>query len=66
MIKVNSFVVFRDPNPDEVFNGNPLRFIVIELNGDRCIIEPVTSSLYYKPSTLALVSDLQDVNELPE
>ncbi len=55
------FVIFRNPIPEEMFNGEPLRFVVTEVNGDRCFIEPVTSSLYYKPVALVRVDELEVV-----
>lgn len=57
----NDIVIYKNPMPDEMFNGEPLRFVVTEVNGDRCFIEPVTSSLYYKPVALAMVEDFEIV-----
>jgi hypothetical protein len=65
-IKLNSIVVYRNPNPDEIWNGSPLRFVVVEMNGDRCFIEPVTSALYILPRALAMVAELIDVNEITD
>lgn len=60
-IEVGSIVIYKDPAPDEIFNGEPLRFHVLEVNGDRCLMEPVTIPLYFKPVTLAKIEDLEIV-----
>jgi hypothetical protein len=63
MITLNSLVVYKTPNPDETLNGQPIVYVVTELNGDRCFIEPVTSNLHYKPVTVALILDLKEFNK---
>lgn len=58
-VKLGSIVVFKDPGPDEMFNGDPLRFVVKEHNGDRCLIEPVTIPLYITPLLTVRTEDIE-------
>jgi hypothetical protein len=41
MIKLNSIVEYREPFIDEIMDGKPMQYRVVELNDDRCFIEPV-------------------------
>ncbi len=62
MMTKGSIVIYKDPQPDEMRDGEPLQFIVDEMNGDRCFISPKTSNLSIKPQTLARVEDLEEVS----
>lgn len=63
MIKVNDFVVFENPMPDEIWeSGDPLRFQVKEINGDSVLLEAVTPALHIRPLLRAKIQDLQKVD----
>jgi hypothetical protein len=63
MINKNSIVVYREPEIDEMIDGQPLKFRVVELNGDRCFIEPENFGFTFKPQIVAQVSDIMEVEE---
>jgi len=55
-IKVNDTVKYSEPMKDEV----GMTFQVIEVNGDRCIIE-ANNGMHIKPTYVAKVADLSVV-----
>jgi hypothetical protein len=61
MIKLNSIVEYREPFIDEIMDGKPMQYRVVELNDDRCFIEPVNINLSILPKLVAQVKDLKEV-----
>jgi hypothetical protein len=57
-IRVGSLVVFREPNPDELDkDGKQVPMKVIELNGDRALVEALVA-LPVRPQSVHPVADL--------
>lgn len=65
-IKPSDFVVYKHPTPDEIWNGEPLRFYVLEVDRERALIEAVTPSLSIRPTQRANVSELIKVEDLQD
>lgn len=59
MITVNTLVVFKDGLYDDE-KGAIYR--VIEINGDRIILELENTNLAFPPQSIALISDVEELN----
>jgi hypothetical protein len=56
-IKVNDIVKYRDEFPDE----NNTRYKVLEVNGDRCLIQALTI-LFIHPTYIAKIPELEKIS----
>ena len=55
MLQVNDKVKFHTPNEDE--DANQV-YIILENNGDRCLIEAINTGLYIAPTYVVNTNDL--------
>lgn len=61
-MKVNDIVTFINPNVDEILpDGKTLIYRVIELRGDRVLVELITDKFYFKPTASFKINELKIV-----
>jgi hypothetical protein len=57
MITVNSIVEFKNPYPDEI--GLTMR--VLEVNGDRLLVEQQAKNLEFLPTTIVQINEVKEI-----
>ena len=62
-IKTGDFVEWINPLPDEIFAGESLKYKVIEVDGERALLEAVTPALHIRPTYRANVELLKNITD---